>query len=482
MRTFRRYSIALLAGALSLTAALFALAFYLEPLAGDLTRLGWLPEHLYGNQLEEQVVQEKRYDKERYDRYYHVVVVGDSFSHAGKDQQSDRRVWQNQFQLRTGLSLTTFHVEAKDWRELIASPVFREAPPKLFIYEVVERNLLARLGSPPLDSAACRPPARPQPVAPPFAIAAVGPEQWQAIPLARPQPSLAGQQLAYSRDFVGQKAKQAMGLFSSPVLDLPLTRPLFSSRRPQRLLAINDDLYKRQWSAAELQTMACNLRQMQNEVEKNGQTRFIAMIIPDKSSAYAEFIDQPDFADLSVIDRFDSGKVRLFRADRPLRDAIRQGQLDVYLPNNTHLSAQGYRIVADALVAYLINEGIAFTAAQPAPTPRLQAELRCTFDTAGKVRVFYRGAALEKHQAVSYYLATRDGGRLRFYVATATPGQPTPVDWSSGPLPVYRQAPLRAESKLQLAPGRHEEIIIGWGRDEADLRKRESYARCTPSN
>jgi hypothetical protein len=481
MRTFRRYSIALLAGALSLTAALFALAFYLEPLAGDLTRLGWLPEHLYGNTLEEQVVPEVRYDKDRYDRYYHAVVIGDSFSHGGRDREANLRVWQNQFQLRTGLSLVTFHADHKDWRELIASPVFRAAPPKLFIYEVVERNLLARLGSPAVDDAACRRPARPQPAGRPFAIAAAGPEQWQSIPLTRPQPSLAGQQLAYGRDFAGQKLKQALGLFDSPVLDLPLTRPLFSSRRPQRLLAIDHDLRKRQWSAAELQTMACNLRQMQSAVEKNGKTRFIAMLIPDKSSAYAEFIAQPGFADLSVIDRFDSGKARLFRADRPLRAAIRQGQLDVYAPNNTHLSAQGYRIVADALVAYLLDAGIAFPAAQPAPAPQLAAELHCSFDASGKVRVFYRGAALAKAQQVNHYLASRDGERLRFYVANAAPGLPTPVDWSNGPLPIYRRAPLLAESELQLTPGSHEEITVGWGREEADLHQLAHSASCSPA-
>lgn len=369
MKIYRRYSYVLIGSGLAFCAVLVALAFWLDPLWGDLTRLGWLPESLYGNNRPEQVVREKRYDKDTYERYYHLVVIGDSFSHAGGDKTSDLRVWQNHFQLQTNWQITTFHADQQDWRKVVDLPMFKSAPPALFVYEIVERTLRHRLGQPP--ATACRDRRGVQALAQaPLPYAPVADRAGLLMDLPRPEQQIDSKQLTYARDYLAKQWRQWRGKFDSPVVRLPLNKPLFSSRRADQLLVIRDDLNKRDWSVSELEHISCNLRDMQRVVESNGRTRLVVMIVPDKLTAYADYIATPGYGGLGVIDRLAAaGRLPLARVDRALREAIAAGVEDVYAPDNTHLSSQGYVLLADALLQHLGQAGLAVPVGTPPAMP-----------------------------------------------------------------------------------------------------------------
>ena len=93
---------------------------------------------------------------------------------------------------------------------------------------------------------------------------------------------------------------------------------------------------------------------MRRQVEANGYTRLVLTVAPDKLTAYAEFLSDSDMksASLLALDSYRHPDV-VPRLDRNLIAAIRRGERDVYLPNNTHWGSNGHRIVAETLLRFL---------------------------------------------------------------------------------------------------------------------------------
>jgi hypothetical protein len=87
-------------------------------------------------------------------------------------------------------------------------------------------------------------------------------------------------------------------------------------------------------------------------VVANGQTAFVLVIAPDRSTAYAEFTPGLHLPNLSEQLAADAG-LNLLRLDISLKRAIAAGIKDVYLPDDTHWATAGKQIAADSLVKYL---------------------------------------------------------------------------------------------------------------------------------
>lgn len=145
--TARRFVIRLLLWVMLSLAGLFALGIYLEPLDGDLTRTGFYSERDYGWRGVQEIFPQtqlafpaSRAETGRYDGYYDVVVLGDSFSYSRPKSQ-----WQNYLAAETGLSVATLYIGQIGLAQLLASRPFREHPPKVLIVESVERRLPAHL-------------------------------------------------------------------------------------------------------------------------------------------------------------------------------------------------------------------------------------------------------------------------------------------------------------------------------------------------
>jgi hypothetical protein len=120
------------------------------------------------------------------------------------------------------------------------------------------------------------------------------------------------------------------------------------------MLVYEDDLRKAKWPADTVSAFRCRLNTLAESVERNGTTRFIVLVVPDKSTAYAPFLRDPALAALPKIEElYASASYRFVDVLHPLRAAVDRRDTDVYLPNDTHWGYTGQRIVADSVLRFL---------------------------------------------------------------------------------------------------------------------------------
>jgi len=332
-------------------AAAFGLcaALWLEPLSGDLVRVGGYGEREFGwNGVEQQFIPPVA-ELGKPDVAYDIVVIGDSFSWRSTPDRQTRygAFWTDFLANDTGLSLGVFDVALSPVEKYLAGPEFRAHPPRLVILEISERTLRARLAGP-------------------TSCPAVGPAVEARIDLAA-VPLLPG---GYRRAVAPRSVEAAVGemadylkknvlrrvfhLDTTAALLLSLSRPdLFSSRRPGELLIFTDDLRKADWSDDDWSTMRCRLQRYQREVTANGVTAFLFVLAPDKSTAYAAYLPAAAWQ-LDAAERLaERAGLNMPRLDVVLRAAIAAGTRDVYLPDDSHWSTTGSRIVAESVLRYL---------------------------------------------------------------------------------------------------------------------------------
>ena len=313
----------------------------LEPLEGDLTRVGRLDEADYGFTSVQVRFTKPLFEIDPKKIDQDIVVFGDSFS---MNQDSG---WENDLVAATGASIAAF--SGTTWDKALDSDEFHSHPPKVVILEVVERLLkgIARTGACPVDVPT-----------PAVRIDRPLPDTAKDLFHRRRRSSLASINLSYSFDFMLAAAKRRFGLGTGGVGIEELRRPLFSSARSDELLFLKDDLGKGSWQPADLEAISCGIRQFQDRIQKNGRTLFLAMLVPDKLSAYSDDLANRSLANLGVLARLNLRGINLLDVNRDLTAAVRAGQLDVYLPDDTHLSSEGYAIVSRAVVAELRRRSV----------------------------------------------------------------------------------------------------------------------------
>ena len=93
---------------------------------------------------------------------------------------------------------------------------------------------------------------------------------------------------------------------------------------------------------------------MRQQVEANGQTRFVLIVAPDKLTAYSDFIANKKLRNISMLTELSERNNKVIpRIDLALISAIRNGEQDVYLPDDTHWGSSGHRIAAETLLDFL---------------------------------------------------------------------------------------------------------------------------------
>ncbi len=363
----RRHNRLLAAVVLPPVAIMLVLALTQEPLRGDLTRPGGYAEADFG-----WTAPQERFSpplaSTRYDRPHDIVVLGDSFSANSTGQTDPGAYWTNHLAQRTGLSVAVVPVSLADgmnFAQLLRHPVFVRTPPRILIVETVERYLLrnyaieieSRVG---ISDPECRAQTHALPPLPALAPLDAAPVPW----IRDTSPEIDFDQAA---DFLWKSAKRrVLGVDTTRVIRLGLNRPdLFSSRASEELLIYDDEIRKAEFvTPRTLDATYCTLLAMQNAVQANGRTRFLFMAAPDKLSAYAEHLADTDLRALSLLPGlYRQPSLNQVRLLERFRSAIRRGEKDVYMPNDTHWGSAGHRIVADAIVA-------ALTRPQAGPTDR----------------------------------------------------------------------------------------------------------------
>lgn len=367
----RTYGLALAIAGLAVTLGLMAFALWLIPVtgmtkvgAGDLTRVGWFSNNNYGNRTPQLVFQPPLFAvKDSPDRHHDVVIVGDSFA------MDPEKSWPNYLAAR-GLSVlvipvtedlskenTTADVE-RQIRALLETPAFKEHPPGVFVFESIERFLRRRLvndGAPCVDETSAQPPEPNAPEGtlpqPPTLGYATPPahrlEQMHLPPAGRYDE----EQLTYARDFLVKNVRRMFG-WQGDGREFALRTPRFSSRKPDHLLVVAQDLRKKTWTEQDVDQMRCQLLKLQEAVQANGRTLFVALPIPDKLSAYhADLVDRNLPA--GIVERIDDPRLNRPKVEKPIRAAIEAGEIDVYLPNDTHFSTRGHAVTAETVLDFI---------------------------------------------------------------------------------------------------------------------------------
>ena len=142
----------------------------------------------------------------------------------------------------------------------------------------------------------------------------------------------------------------------SSVYAMALTRPApFSSRNQTSLLVFGEDMEKiKWWREMGVSEMGCRIETMRDQVEANGYTRFVLMVPPDKLTAYADFLQDSKFKNVSLLPSLSSRYPDTMpRFDKTLITAIQSGEQDVYLPDDTHWGSNGQRIASETLISFL---------------------------------------------------------------------------------------------------------------------------------
>ena len=327
---------------------------YMDPLVGDMTRLGGFLENDYGWNRKHEVFSEPLYkyikNLDEYDKYYDVVILDDSFSFGVPE-----RTWTNYFSMETGLSILGLHVQNTSIDELINSEQYKKNPPRLLIYQSIERALLARNH----NCSGIHKTARKNKID----------KTWVFSRRNIVLKSITRKQMATKSGFVGMGP--AFSHFKTSFSRImhrhqdgthPIVRRtalstsgLFTNRDNTRLLYYRNDEYKRDWTADNIKTIACSLADKSAIIEASGKTQFFAMIFPDKLSVYESYTKDAHLNNLSVIKRISSPFYTTVRLDKVFSAAINKGTADVYLPNDTHCSDIGYKLAADALISKLIS-------------------------------------------------------------------------------------------------------------------------------
>ncbi len=347
----RRYFILTLAATLGLVAGAYGLAWWLQPVYGDLSRIGGHAERDYGWNVAMQEFNPlaATWGGTRYERPVDILVLGDSFANLRPHMQ-----WQNWLAAKSGWRIHTLDKHHVDLDELIASPAYRANPPRVVIWNTIERDLKDEYGD---NDGHCD---RPMPTSPVAPLPAARPTA--ALPRDFMRPLGANElNLGFARIWLWKALlRRATGASHDEARLLRLKRDdLFTSRAANGLLFYHHDLNKQSWRDTDLGRIRCSFAAMAMRLEANGATRFVTALAPDKSSAYRPWLVDPAQLPEGRLPALMRGfPVPDARLDLVLDQAIARGTKDVYMPDDTHWGTVGHILAADAVLKLLATQGL----------------------------------------------------------------------------------------------------------------------------
>ena len=352
--SYKNYNLILLIPLGGLFAVFICLALWVQPIEGDLTRLGGFTENDFGWNEPQQQFSSALFTLEEgreYDQYYDVVVLGDSFS-----VTFPRAQWQNYFVRATGLSLVTYKVDDIDIESFVASPAYQDHPPRIVIYETVERSFVGRGNS--WNKGDCR-------TVPTLAF------KGQPLKIRPGNQALSSHtrntrngplhpNLSSAAHYLKRLIKKTFNEKSNRAIKIALNRnDLFSNRQSDHVLVYRNDFERYRVSKEDLNGAICGLSYIQNTFQKNGKTYFVGMVAPDKLTTYMNVYKNFDREKTHRMDEIAKHpQLHVPRLDLALQKEIALGGQDVYLPNNTHWGSNGHQAVAKNLREFLIDRNI----------------------------------------------------------------------------------------------------------------------------
>jgi hypothetical protein len=320
------------------------LSYVFGPIDGDLTRTGGYSERDFGWNSTQPVVDVSANARLIADP--DVLVLGDSFS--------VRNIWQSVLAAGSGRKIQSFHYNQAGCLANWIDYAGNHPTAKLIFIEVIERELLKRFTSQP----ACKseyPIPLEGPAGKTAARRTTWPPEWHIYYALR-----------VAMNTLEMALKPNAGIRSNvvavrgSVINAPLKPDCasFSNRRADRLLYLALDEDKLQWKRDDQARAVANIRNIQKTLLEHGK-ELVVVIVPDKLSVYERCLQddrgggatsKASFTDILIAAGIDSPD--LFTTFRANSSRI----VDLYYPNNTHLSESGYVLMADTLRQFIVRQ------------------------------------------------------------------------------------------------------------------------------
>jgi hypothetical protein len=255
-----------------------------------------------------------------------VVVIGDSFSLPN--------AWQSTVTNETGFKIKTYNYANNHncylpWIKKIGEDL--EGQGKLVIIESIEHQFMDRFRTPERcnDALVFNVPPATSGVNWQWSNQSL----WQQIDVLRQFKTLLHQL---------QLFREPASVHGNWVLNAPLnTKKLFSNLRSDRLLYLDLDEQRRQWTESDIAQAAHNLKETQDYLLSKG-LRFSLLVVPDKVHVYEDALTLP-WASHPATDLPKSMRAAGVNAFSVL-DYLKKSapvHIDLYMPNDDHLSPAG---------------------------------------------------------------------------------------------------------------------------------------------
>lgn len=332
----RRYLLIFFLGvsAILLPSAILSLIF--EPIDGDLTRIGAYSERDFGWNASQPAIQINNNGKSI--TTPGMIVLGDSFSKPN--------AWQSVLSQKTQMEILSFDYGQAGCIDNWLDYAKRTSTAKIVAIETVEREFVSRFQN--LGHCAVKFPI-------PFEMSAhlssVTRKTWP------PEIHIKHSFLTALHTFEMHKDEHSS--IRGQVINTPIT-PLcarFSNHRADRLLYYRDDENKLSWENTAVSRAIANALSIQKIFAEHGK-KFILIVVPDKLSVYQNCISENFIASKRPLPNITAA---LINAGSNTPDLINSFQrhinttVDLYLPNNTHLSDKGYMLMADEIAHFLVK-------------------------------------------------------------------------------------------------------------------------------
>jgi|LWDU01.1.fsa_nt_gi hypothetical protein len=322
------------------------LHFDFKPTKGDLTRIGMHSESDYDNNGVEYYFNPILSSKGSIDKIdsYDIIVIGDSFS-----TRRFSRAWHHYLQREVGLHIGVFDISKYSLDDIIDNKKYKESPPKILIYESIERNLPERSHS-RFSREQCQ------------KISKISLRTLLEINpiVAEPHPIKQYTGIFFKID---RGMRYLKNLFrrtkKTKILDLS-TAELFTNHRSSELLIFHEDIKKKKnLTLSDWRRVRCDLLILQNKVQSNGKTKFIALIAPDKMTVYSPYLKDNQWKGISQYQYLmEDERLNIVPLLSYFQEAHKENKKDIYLPNDTHWSSVGNKLVGHAVFDYLKHNRI----------------------------------------------------------------------------------------------------------------------------
>ena len=319
----------------SLPATFFA--WWAEPVAGDLTRIGKWAEHDFGPNVAHPAIQIRATGRALINP--DVLVLGDSFA--------IYNLWQSVLSDRTGYAVKSFTYDKNCLASWIEAAIAEPAN-KVVIVETLERLFVPRFG----NIAAC-PSTAPIPVEVAASTTAILRPTWP--------PTLSWSYLVPTAintarlNTFPEKDSNRSGVINREI-DVACSR--FSNRRNDRLLYYSEDDQKQKLTPQKIDEAVANVLKIQKAVERSGKT-FVFILVPDKSTIYQSCFTSdnamrkiPNINNALITAGVNAPDMHKIFYDK--KTAI----VDLYLPNDTHWSAAGYILAGETVGRYVTSKSL----------------------------------------------------------------------------------------------------------------------------